>query len=182
MSATTTWLTAIVLWIPLVVTASTEDEGKLIQRKPIDREPTTEKEFLIRAISREVAEVKFAEIAAKRAENAEVRKLAEGIAEEHKKVRDGLLEQAKEIKVAVVEGLEKTHREEYDRLSKLKGEEFDREYLRWVIQEHDKGVKLYKKWAKEATTEGIRKQIDGALLKVQDHLAHAKKLQGRLEK
>jgi putative membrane protein len=179
MNGARTFLSAFVLCIPLFVTAAVDDERKLIDKSPPDREPTTEKEFLIRAIAFEVAEVKFAEKAAKNAQSEDVRKLAQAMVDEHTKVRDALLEQAKKQKLAVVEGLEKSHRDEYARLSKLSGAEFDREFLRWVIDSHERAAKLYKKWAKSATDEDLRATADRALERAQDHLSRAKKLSPR---
>lgn len=168
------------LCLPLLMTSAADEERKLIDRKP-EGEPTTDQEFLTRAIACEVAEVKFAEKAAKNANNEDVRKLAETIAADHKKIRDNLLDQARKHKLGVVEGLDKKHREQYDKMAKLEGAEFDREYLRCLVEGHEKSVKLYKKWAKDAKDAGIRETADSALIKVQDHLAQAKKLHAKVK-
>jgi putative membrane protein len=169
------------LCLPLVMTAMGDDERKLIDKKPVDREPTTDREFLIRAIACEVAEVKFAERAEKHATREDVRKTAQTMVEDHKKIRDEFLDQAKKMKVAVVEGLEKSHREQYDRLSKLDGVAFDREYVRHLVDGHEKSIKLFKKWAKEAKDADLRTVTDSALAKMQDHLTHAKKLNEKIK-
>ncbi|MFO0841808.1 MAG: DUF4142 domain-containing protein [Gemmataceae bacterium] len=168
------------LCLPLLMAAARDDDRKLIDRRP-PGEPTTDQEFLVRAIACEVAEVKFAERAAKNATDADVRKLAQEMAEHHKKVRDELLERAKKMRVGVVEGLDKEHRDQYDRMSKLEGKEFDREYVRHLVEGHEKSVKMYKKWAKDAKDAGLREAADTALGKRQDHLDQAKKLQARLK-
>jgi putative membrane protein len=168
------------LCLPLLMSSAAGQDRKLVDRKPAG-EPTTDQEFLVRAIACEVAEVKFAERAAKNASNADVRKLAEDMAEHHKKIRDNLLEQAKKMRVGVVEGLDKEHRDQYDRMSKLEGKEFDREYVRHLVEGHEKSVKMYKKWAKDAKDAGLREAADSALNKRQDHLDEAKKLQAKIK-
>jgi len=166
------------LLLALVVQA---DDKKVIEKQPPDKEPTTDQEFLVWALSCEMSEVKFADLAIKSASNEDVRKLARKINDEHQKVRDSLLERAKRMKVAVVEGFEKHHREAYTRLSKLEGGAFDREYLRYLIEGHEKGVKMYQKWAKDARDSELRDIASGALLHAKDHLDQARQLQARLK-
>ncbi len=178
MKGMTTLLAAFVLGTPLLLSAAQDESRKPITRLPADREPTTEKEFLSRAIAAEIAEVKFAEYAAKHAHSEDVRKLAQTLADDHTKIREALLGQAKKHRLAVVEGLEKSHRDEYARLSKLDGAAFDREYLRWVANAHERTSKLYKKWAKDASDEDIRAAAGRALQRVQDHQSLVKKLSG----
>src|SRR5262245_43834238 len=99
-----------------VVSGAPAEDRRVIDRKPADKEPTTEKELVARVVSCEVAEVKFAEQAAKQTKSDDVRKFALTILDEHTKSRDAWLEQAKEMKLAVVQGLEKPHRDRSDRL------------------------------------------------------------------
>lgn len=173
-----TALLAGLLCLPLLLPAPAG--AQLVERKA-EGEPTTDKEFLVRAIACEVAEVKFAEKAAKNATNEDVRKLAETMAADHKEIRDKLLEQAKKMKLAVVEGLDKKHREQYDKMAKLEGAEFDREYMKCLVEGHEKSVKLYKKWSKDADDAGIREAAAAALTKAEDHLAKAKKLRAKVK-
>jgi len=181
MGFTKTWMASALLCLPFVLTAAAGQERKLIDKTTPDSEPTTDKEFLIRAIACEVAEVKFAQKAEKNATNPDVQKLAQTMVKDHEKIRDDFLEQGKRMKLAVVEGLEKSHREQYDRLSKLEGVAFDREYLRWLAEGHDKAAKLYEKWAKSAKDADVRATADGAARKLKDHLAHIEKVKSKVK-
>src|SRR5262249_49807097 len=109
MDSLKTCLAGVGLWLPLLLTASADEGGKLIERKPPGREPTNDKEFLVWAVACEVAECKSAEKAAKNANDPDVKKMAQKVLDDHKKLRDSLLEQAKKMRIAVVEGLEKHH-------------------------------------------------------------------------
>jgi len=166
----TTWLAAAVFLAPIALPASAAD-----------REPKTDLEFLAWAIACEQAEVKFADRAIKKATSTEVRQLAEAIRSEHAKTRDALLEHAKTRKLAVVEGLEKHHREEYQRLGKLSGAAFDREYVKYLVDGHEKGARMYQKWAKEASDASLRQTARQAMKTTEDHLAKAKKLAAKLK-
>ncbi len=152
------------------------DESKLIEKKPAGKEPATDQEFLVWATACEMAEVKFADQALKLASNADVKKLAQKVRDDHQKVRDSMLDRAKEMKVGVVEGLEKHHREAYARLGKLEGASFDREYLRYLVEGHEMGVKMYQKWAKDAGDAGLRDLASRALLNAKVHLEEARQL------
>lgn len=174
-------LLTVLLCLPLAVAAAPQEKGTLIDRKSADREPASDREFLVRAIACEVAEVKFAEKAEKSATDADVQKLAAMIAKDHKKVLDGFMEHAKKEKVAVVEGLEKSHREQYDRMTKLDGAAYDREYVRWVADHHDKAGKLYKKWAKDATDADLRALAEKAAANVEEHKDHVKKAKDKFK-
>jgi len=169
---------AAILVLALAVRA---DENKLIEKKPADKEPTTDQEFLIWALSCEMSEVKFADMAIKSARNDEVTKLARKVRDDHQKIRDSLLDRAKEMKVAVVEGLEKHHREMYTRLGKLEGSAFDREYLKYLVEGHEKGVEMYRKWAKDARDSALRDVASRALNNAKSHLEEARQLQARLK-
>jgi putative membrane protein len=156
------------------------EDRKLIAKIPAG-EAASDQEFVVWALACEIAEIKFAERALKQTGNEDVKKFARMIAQHHTKTRDALLVKAKEMKVAVVEGLEKHHREAYERLGKLEGSEFDREYTRYLIEGHEKGVKMYEKWAKDARDAGLRDLAARTLLAVKDHLEQARKLSGGIK-
>jgi putative membrane protein len=163
----------------LVLAFAVQARGqKLIEKTD---EPRTDQEFIARAISCEVAEVKFAERALKQSSNEDVKKLAQKVIEQHMKMRDMLLEKAKDMKVAVVEGFEKSHRDTFEKLAKLEGKDFDREYLRYLVEDHEKGMKMYEKWAKDARDATLRDIAGRAQLTAKDHLEQARQLSTKLK-
>jgi len=158
-----------------VVLAVQADTPKLVER--VEKgDPTTDKEFLIHAIACEMAEVKFADLAKKRAGSEDVRNLADTMLRDHTKTRDALLEQAKKMKLAVVEGLDKNKQDEYNRLSKLEGKDFDREFLQCAVKAHEKSKRIYTKWSKDASDADVKKAAESAMTTTTDHLDKAKKL------
>lgn len=157
------------------------DDDKIIEKKEPDKEPETDKEFLVKAIACEVFNVKMAEAAEKNATSEEVKNLATKIKEDHVKIRDGFQEQAKKWKVAVVEGLSKKHREEADKLKKLEGRDYDVAYVQFVVDGHKKGSALYEKWSKDATDSGLKEEAKNALTTYQNHQEHTKKVCDKLK-
>ena len=84
-----------VLVLPLAVQA---DDRPLIERKSPDSEPTTDQEFLAKAININIAEIKMAERALKESENKDVRTFAQMMVDDHTKMRNNLMKTAKSKK------------------------------------------------------------------------------------
>jgi putative membrane protein len=167
---------ALMLCFGLSVSA---DENKLIEKKEA-KEPTTDQEFLTHAIACEVAEVKISEYVAKNATNEDVRKFATQMVTDHTNLRKELMERAREMKLGVVEGLDKQKQEKFDQLKKLKGIDFDREYMRCMIEGHEKALRFYEKWS-DAKTEAIRNTARKAVPTIREHLAHARLVNAKLK-
>ncbi len=174
-------LVAAALLFPTTNLALARDDEKVIDKKAPDKEPETDKEFLVQAIACEVFNVKMADAAMKRATSEDVRSLAAKIKEDHTKIRDSFQEQAKKWKVAVVEGTSRRHREEADRLKKLEGHDYDVAYTQFVVDGHEKGLALYKKWSKDATDSGLKEEAKNAASTYENHKEHTKKVCDKLK-
>lgn len=143
-------------------------------------EKLTDEQFLIKAMECNHCEVQRAEMAQKRSDNAEVRKFAGKLGAEHEQCRKELLKHAGDIKVAVVSGLDKEHKETMDRLSKLEGKEFDREYLKTVIDAHQKAIKLFEAEARDGAIDALRAHAKKMVPVFQDHRKQAQKIKDRI--
>jgi putative membrane protein len=99
--------------------------------------------------------------------------------DDHGKARDMLLNVAKAMKLSVVERPSPTKREHMERLSKLAGVDFDREYVRHMVENHEKSLTMHEKWAREAGNEGLRDYARMTVPTVKDHLEHARRLAAR---
>jgi putative membrane protein len=170
---------AVALLIPLAARA--DEKGKLIEKRDPEKAPQTDQQFVVKALAGDVAEIKFSENAVKNAENSDVRKFAQRMVDDHTKNKDKLLEIAKTMKVAVVEGLEKGRRTEMVRLMKLKGVEYDREYIRCMIDDHEKALKMYETWSTKAKDSEVRDVAIKAVGVVKGHLRTARDLQAKLK-
>jgi len=170
------WLMAVVMASLILFPAARAEE-----KRPADKEPATEVEFLAKAISCDIAEVKLAERAMKQASNKDVQEFARKMKEDHTKHRDALLERAKVLKIGVVEGLEKEHQERMDRLSKLEGAEFDREYMRFMVEGHEKALRMYESWSKKSSDKELGELVNRTIPTVKEHLEQARQLHNKLK-
>ena len=147
----------------ILASVASAENPKGIEKQPADKEPTTDKEFVARALACEMAEMKFAQQAAKQSQNEDIKKMADKIQESHKTIRDSLMDKAKEMKMGVVEGLEPTVRERWQKLAKLKGLDYDREWLKGLMESNERSIKMYEKWSTEAKDTGLREIASNAL-------------------
>jgi putative membrane protein len=169
-----------VLVLPLAVWAA--DDRPIVERTTPDKEPTTDQEFIAKAININTAEVKMAERALKESENKDVRTFAQKMIDDHTKMRDDLMKLAKAKKVAVVSGLSKETREKMTSLGKLRGGAFDREYMNDMVNGHEKVTKLFKTWSTKAEDSELRNIASKGATKAAEHLRLAKDIQTRLKR
>src|SRR5689334_19219530 len=74
-------------------------------------EITTDEAFVGRALAQGMSEVKLSERAAEKATNADVRKFAQQMVNDHKKTNQRLMTLANNMKLGVVQGLSKDTKE-----------------------------------------------------------------------
>jgi len=146
-----------------------------------DHEPTTQQEFLAKAIETDMAEVKLGELALKQASNDDVKRFARKMIDAHSKHRDMLLEKARATKLAVVEGLDKEHQEKRDRLSKLEGKDFDREYMKCMVEGHEKALKMYQTWSKKVEDKDLASLSEKTISDVKEHLEQAREVWNKVK-
>jgi putative membrane protein len=155
------------------------DEKKLIEKK--DREPANDKEFVTHAMACDVAAIKAADMALKTSKNEDVRKFATRLREDHQRCQDRLSKFAADWKLAVVQGVDAESREKMERLSKQEGSAFDREFVRCAIEGHEKALKMWDKWSRDAEDKDLREHAKEATAKLKEHLQMARELERKLK-
>ena len=143
--------------------------------------PVLDRDFLLKAVPRCHALVQYAELADKRAGNAEVKEFGAKLVKEHRRLHEDLSNAAADQKLAVVAGTEKGTREEVDRLSKLQGAEFDRMFLDRIIKEHEKGIAMCEAQEEQGKDAKLRAFAKGSLPALKDHLKEAKALAAKVK-
>jgi len=167
------WHLSLALTAALLVTVNVRAEDT----KPTKADaPVSDTDFLVKAVTCGTAEVKFAEIAERRASNADVKAFANKMATDHKKCNEKLLEQAKNLKVAVVTGLERDRREIATRLGKLEGQDFDRDYMKQMVEDHEKAISLFESYTKTGSNKELVDFAREALPVLREHLKEAKSI------
>jgi putative membrane protein len=144
--------------------------------KKAEAEPKTDQEFLARALACDMAEIKMGEMAQKMATSPDVQRFAQKMVADHAKNRAALTALAATLKAEVSEAAHKDHKEAMEKLSKFDKKDFDREYVKCQVEGHEKALKMYEKWAKEAKDDDLRAAAAKAVPVVRGHLEEARRL------
>jgi len=142
----------------------------------------SDSEFLIKAVSCGAAEVKFSELASKNANDAKVKEFATKMAKEHGDANKKLLERARDLKIGIVAGLEKDKRATYTNLSRLSGAEFDREYMKLMVEDHEKAISLFDTYSKTGTNADMKTFARETLPHLKSHLKEARTIYARVKR
>jgi putative membrane protein len=128
-------------------------------------------DFLARATEWAAIEKDLAQTAVKSAASEDVRKFAQRLAEEHARCEKELADISKEQKIAVAVTPNKAERDKVQEIGKLKGNDFDRRFLAFVVESHEKALKMLDnkdlkdekcRAAAARATDQIRKDIEEA--------------------
>jgi len=132
--------------------------------------------FLAKLIADQMAEIKMAETARDNAASADVKNYAKHLIDDHTKLRNLLLDKARIMKISVVQELEKDYKAKIDRLAKLRGADLDREYIKMIIDDHQKELSELPGKLKTLQDQELRTMITNALPTMREHLKMAQKI------
>jgi putative membrane protein len=165
-----------------------------------------DKDFVNQQLSGGMAEVELGRMASERAVNADVKKFAQMMVEDHTKAGNELTEVAARFSIAATPQIDEKHRDLMEKLSKLRGNEFDREYINAMVDGHEDVVDALE--TRVDSTAGLKDRVTNndtaanqvtpektdnapkaavnawatkALPTVRHHLDEAKKLDDRLD-
>lgn len=142
-----------------------------------DRKTYLDNEFLVHAHVGCNAMIQIADTVDDRTKNDQVKEFAEQLKKDHRKGEEMLAQEIKDRKIASVAGLEKETRETIDRLKKLEGNELDKEFLRIVVDSHEKAISACKDQSKSGKEKECSELAKEMIPTLQKHLDRAKELQ-----
>jgi len=126
------------------------------------------------------AEVELGKLAKEHASNADVKKFADKMVNDHGKANDeleGILKQKGMSAPTQLEGKEKST---YDRLAKLSGAAFDRAYMDEMVKDHDKDVKEFQRESTSGKDPDLKAFASKTLPTLQEHQKMARDTHAKL--
>ena len=154
---------------------------------------TRGQDFVQKAAVVNIAEVELGQLAAQRAEHADVKRFARTMVDDHSTSLDELTTAASRGGVQVTRTLDEKHRELHQRLSSLQGKEFDREFMKAMVEGHEEAAALLENRAERAASNPAATTSNGTPLngevdqwaaktlpQVRAHLEQAKQIRERL--
>ena len=129
-----------------------------------------DKKFIEDAAQGGMAEVQLGQLAAQKAQSADVKQFGQKMVDDHTKANDQLKQVAASKGVELPADLKSDAKREHDKLSKLNGADFDREYMKHEVSDHKKDVKDFQKEAKSAKDADVKSFASETLPTLQQHL------------
>ena len=141
-----------------------------IQQSP---EMAGDKLFVIGAAIDNMYETQFSQQAAEKAQNPEVKKLAQMIAQDHQQAGQKLQQVAQQLQVQLPQNLPSMKQQEIQILASLPSEQFDKAYVAKMVETHAKDVACFTNQTSLAQNQQLKQFVTQALPKLQEHQQHA---------
>jgi putative membrane protein len=122
------------------------------------------------------ATIKFGQLAAEKAQNAELKQFGEQIEKDHKTAQRKLETLAKKHDVTLATTLDAKCQEEVTKLQGLSGTEFDKEFARGAVQGHAMAIAHLQKAAVEAKDSDLADYTKEMLSKMKHHQEKAREV------
>lgn len=142
---------------------------------------SADKEFMNKAAEGGMAEVKLGELAASKAQSPEVKAFGQRMVVDHGKANTDLKALAAEKNVMLPADVNSEQKEMYDKLSKLSGAEFDKEYVKGMVEDHEKDVAEFKKQSTGAADSDLKTFAAKTLPTLESHLDQIKTISGKMK-
>jgi putative membrane protein len=140
----------------------------------------SDKTFGTKAAEGGLAEVELGRLATQKASNDDVKKFGQMMVDDHTKANDQLKPLLQQKSMTAPETLEGKDKAVYDRLSKLSGDAFDRAYMRHMVEDHEKDVKLFKREAASGSDQELKQFASSTLPTLEKHLQDARQIHERM--
>jgi putative membrane protein len=150
------------------------DEQQQQQQQQPTKLSTADKHFMNEAAQSGMAEVALGQLAIDKSQNAEVKKFAQGMVDDHTKMNEDLKTLATQKGVTLPIAMTSEDRKTESRLGKLTAAKFDNEYMKQMVLDHKKDVTAFEQAAKTAKDPDVRAFASQNLPTLQKHLEQAK--------
>jgi putative membrane protein len=123
-----------------------------------------------------ITTIKFAQLAAQRAESEELKRFSQTLESDHKRAQTQLEPIAKKYNVTLPTALDAKCEEEIAKLQALSGGEFDKEFAKSAVEGHAMALAHLQKASKEAKDADVAQYTRDLLARVKDHQQRAREV------
>lgn len=138
-------------------------------------------EFAVMAADAGMTEVELGKVALAKSTNANVKKYAQMMVDDHTAANNKLLSIASAKMITLPSAISDEHKKHIDDMSNMSGKEFDKAYIDMMVNDHNKVVDAFKK-ENETTQDAELKSFTAETLPVlTKHYEEAKSLQDKMK-
>ncbi len=112
---------------------------------------TTDADFYTKAGQAGLAEVELGKLAVQKAQNAEVKKFAQKMVDDHTKAANELKELAAKKGKELPADMDSSHKSTLEKLKGLSGADFDKAYVDAMVDDHEDAVDLFENESEDGT-------------------------------
>lgn len=185
-------LTAATVLLLLSLPACTEPETEVdsttvVQSETVVPQETTPPEaavtqqrFVEKAATTDIEEIRLGEMAQQKAQSADVKSFGQMMVTDHTASSEKLKTIAQNLNVTVPSDLTPKQQEKVDKLNGLSGAEFDREYMKLMVEGHQKAVELYEQASEGNLPDELKQFATDTLPTLEMHLERAREIESKL--
>lgn len=130
--------------------------------------------FWMEAAQGGMTEVELGNLALQKSQNEEVKRYAQMMVDDHTKANDELKTLAQSKNVVLPTAINSKQMAMKDKLNGLSGDAFDKEYMKTMVKDHDKTVKLFQKQADKGSDADAKAFAAGKLPILKSHQTMAR--------
>jgi putative membrane protein len=138
------------------------------------------KAFVQRVSRAGMDEVKLARLAEERASNADVKKFARHMVENHGRINKELMALADSKGIRPAKQMDEKHQALADQLGRLEGPAFDRRFMASQVKDHEEAVHLFQAYSRNGDDAELKSFATKALPKLKEHLSMAQEVAAKV--
>ena len=161
--------------------ADSTNEVKEEQKPTVIQTDEATTEFLVKAADGGLTEIEAANMAAQKATNPAVKRFAEMMHHDHGNVGTEVKSLAAARNVTIPSSPSEKHQESIAKMSKKDSKDFDKDYMDWMVDDHQADIKLFEKAANDTKDEPVKAFINNTLPTLRAHLDSAKAIRKSLK-
>lgn len=142
---------------------------------------SADSEFMNKAAIGGMAEVELGKLASTKATNADVKQFGQQMMADHTRANTELKTLAASKNITLPTEVDAKHKEDMDKLSKLSGAAFDKEYVKMMVEDHEKDVAEFEKQSNSGTDADVKSFASKTLPTLKSHLEMIKGINGKMK-
>ena len=135
--------------------------------------------FMNAAAQGGLAEVQLGRLAAERGSSEAVRQFGQHMVMDHSKANQELMQLAQRKGIALPQEVSSEQKSEADKLSKLSGADFDKEYIGYMVKDHQEDAEEFREQAEKGADADVKDFAAKTLPIIEGHLKMARDLKDK---
>ena len=127
------------------------------------------------------AEVELGQLAQEKAQNEQVKQFAQRMVTDHSQANSELLSMGDKMQLSLPTALDKEHQDLKNKLSNLNGAKFDNEYMKAMVDDHQKDLQEFENAAGSAVNSDVKSFASKTSAVIRQHLDLAKSIESSLK-